>query len=296
MCIRDRRGHGLNASGYGSWPYILAIDFNDDNIFEYGSNAVNVEYGNTDDSTAIDLANRNPGDRAEVHLTITDPALNFDPTTADVWSFDLSDNDGNVNTVTWDNNGTNNALDAEELGQMGCVDNCALYSDGEAVLIKGAAASLDVISMTETGPNTGVFESFDANGQAEFETIAEAAGDTKTVFTYGDNTVDMIITYSDATISFDAGGDWSPGQSATVTVNDWEANKNPTSVETLSVGDETVKIPTIVMGTGGLNITEGTAGASTAGQHTPAAPCILVCIGDDDSGACLLYTSPSPRD
>ena len=39
------------------------------------------------------------------------------------------------------------------------------------------------------------------------------------------------------------------------------------------------------MGTGGLNITEGTAGASTAGQHTPAAPCILVCIGDDDSGA-----------
>ena len=27
-----QRGHGLNASGYGSWPYILAIEFNDDNV------------------------------------------------------------------------------------------------------------------------------------------------------------------------------------------------------------------------------------------------------------------------
>ena len=52
----------------------------------------------------------------------------------------------------------------------------------------------------------------------------------------------MIITYNDATISLDAGGDWSPGQSATVSVNDPEANRNPTSAETLSVGDETVKL------------------------------------------------------
>ena len=55
--------------------------------------------------------------------------------------------------------------------------------------------------------------------------------------------VDMIITYNDAEITFDAGGDWSPGQAATVSVNDPEANKNPTSAETLSVGDETVSYP-----------------------------------------------------
>ena len=139
--------------------------------------------------------------------------------------------------------------------------------------------------MTETGANTGVFESFDVNGAAEFQTIAEAAGDTKTVFSYGGNSVDMIITYSDATITFDAGGDWSPGQAATVTVTDWEANKNPTSVETLSVGDETVKIPTIKMGNGGLTLAEGTLGASTGGNTAPAGTCITVCIGDDDGGA-----------
>ena len=67
----------------------------------------------------------------------------------------------------------------------------------------------------------------------------------------------MIITYSDATISFDAGGDWAPGQTATVSVNDPDANRNPTSAETLSVGDETVVIPTIKMGDGGLTLAEG---------------------------------------
>jgi hypothetical protein len=66
-----QRGHGLNASGYGSWPYILAIEFNDDNVVGYGGDSINVVYGNTDDSTSIELANRNPGDRAEIHLTFT---------------------------------------------------------------------------------------------------------------------------------------------------------------------------------------------------------------------------------
>ena len=69
-----QRGHGLNASGYGSWPYILAVEFNDDNVVGYGGDSISVTYGNTDDSTSIELANRNPGDRAEIHLTFTDPA------------------------------------------------------------------------------------------------------------------------------------------------------------------------------------------------------------------------------
>lgn len=277
-----QRGHGLNASGYGSWPYVLAIEFNDDNVVEYGGDAVNVEYGNTDDSTSIEVANRNPGDRAEVHLTLTDPALNMDPTGTDIWIFDLSATAATP-AVKFANNGTGNtALIASELGEMGCVDNCRLSSDVETVLGTGAN-TVDAVAMTETGANTGVFESFDVNGAGQFETIAEAAGDTKTVFSYGGNTIDMIITYSDATISFDAGGDWSPGQLASVSVIDLEQNRNPASAETLSVGDETVKIPTIKMGNGGLTLAEGTN--LVTGPYTNAQPCTAVCVGDHDSGA-----------
>ena len=141
--------------------------------------------------------------------------------------------------------------------------------------------------MTETGSNTGVFESFDVNGAAEFETSAEASADTKTVFSYGGNSIDMIITYNDAEITFDAGGDWAPGQAATITVNDPDANKNPSSAETLSVGDETVVIPTIKMGTGGKTLPNGADGSAgtQSGAYTNADPCLAVCIGDGDSGA-----------
>ena len=43
----------------------------------------------------------------------------------------------------------------------------------------------------------------------------------------------MIITYNDAEITFDAGGDWAPGSSATVTINDPDMNRNPTEIEEL---------------------------------------------------------------
>jgi hypothetical protein len=272
-----QRGHGLNASGYGSWPYIVAKDFSATNDVDYGGDSITVDYGNTDDETSISIANGNPAARAEVHLTITDPALNIDPTGIDKWLFDLSDNDKTGSTVEFATNGTGQtAMSPAELAEMQCVENCRLSSDGEAVLIansvSGAAASLDVIVMTETAANTGVFESFDGAGEAQFETIAEATADTNTVFSYGGNSVDMIITYNDAEISMDnGGGTWIPGQTATISVNDPDANRNPGSAETLSVGDETVIIPTIKMGTpltlangNNDNLSTGTGGTTSA--------------------------------
>ena len=37
-----QRGHGLNASGYGSWPYIISEDLSDDNVIAYGGDSINV--------------------------------------------------------------------------------------------------------------------------------------------------------------------------------------------------------------------------------------------------------------
>ena len=254
---QGQRAHKLNASGYGSWPYIISVNLTaGDNIVEYGNDSITVEYGNTDDESSIELSNRNPGDRAEVHMTITDPALNIDPTTADIWKFSLASTAA-APAVMFANNGTNNTLDAQELGQHDCVDNCRLYSNVQTNLIAGANA-LTIVTMTETGASTDVFESFDATGTASFKTIADAAADGQVIYSYGGNSVDQIITYNDATISMDAGGsDWAPGTTATITVVDPEANRNPTSAETLNAYDETVVLPTIKMGTGGLSLGEG---------------------------------------
>ncbi len=238
-------GHGLNASGYGSWPYIIAQELNEDTIIDYGGDSITVTYANTDSETSITITNENPSDSTNIHITITDPALNIDPTTADIWEFDLA---GATDATTYfSNNGTDTVLTGANLNELNFGDNGIFLSDTQSFVIAGASA-LTVVAMTETGANTGVFESFDATGAAEFLTIDEAAADSITLFSYGGNTVSMIITYNDATITMDSDGAWEPATAVTITVNDPDANKNPTSAETLDIGDETEVIPTIKMG------------------------------------------------
>ena len=273
-----QRGHALNASGYGSWPYILGYDLSDDNIIEYGSNELNVEYGNTDDEASINIINNSPAAHAELHMTITDPALNVDPTDVDIWIFDLSETKASSTSIIFANNGTNSEWSGAEQGDHGCEDNCQLTWDASTT---GVMSGYTTVSMTESGSNTAIFESFDLNGESQLEVKADAAGDNKTVFDYAGETADVIITYNDATIDFDAGaGDWVSTEVATFTINDPDMNFNPEDDETLYIKDEKRAVPTISMGTGGLSLSEGTnaslqsgdAGATTGvvvGEGTP---------------------------
>jgi len=186
-----QRGHALNASGYGSWPYILSFEFVADTLVEYGSDAINVEYGNTGDYTGISLLNQSPADEVHLHLSITDPALNIDPTTADKWRFNIAadptgaDNGGGGHQLFFannetDTNGANTRISISELGDMGCTDNCRLNNS------TGSAASFvdglrDVI-MTENDVNSATFESWAVNGTSQLVTVDEVGGDKKSCF------------------------------------------------------------------------------------------------------------------
>ena len=247
-----QRGHSLNASGYGSWPYILAFEFSDDNLVEYGSDAINVEFGNTADETSISVINNSPSDETHIHLTITDPALNIDPTTADQWRFNLASGDDQDHQIFFANNDTdtsggNSAISLAEMGDMGF--------SGNGRLANSTASAIDIVTglrdvmMIESDVNSGVFESWATNGTSQLVTVDEVAGDKKVVFTYGGDSADMVITYNDAELTFDAGaGDWLATETAYVTVNDPDMNKYPGDSETLSIGDEDAVIPTIKMG------------------------------------------------
>jgi hypothetical protein len=280
-----QRGHALNASGYGSWPYILSIELSDDNIIEYGNDMVNVEFGNTDDEASISLTNQSPAGGSEIHLIITDPALNIDPTAADIWTFDLSETKSSSTSVIFANNGSNTEMSAAHQAEHACEDNCQLTSDSQSV-IAGATS----VSMTESHVNSAVFESFDLNGSSQISVKQDAAADTVTVFDYAGETVDMIITYNDASITLDAGGDWLPTGTATVTITDPDMNKNPTSQDELLISDETMVVPTIKMGNpltlaggtnanlekgdannvAGVTIGEGSPGTEGASDYTLA--------------------------
>ena len=248
-----QRGHSLNQSGYGSWPYILAFEFSSENSVEYGNNSITVDFGNTVDETAIEVINNSPSDETHIHLTITDPALNIDPTTADKWRFNLASPDSSDHQIFFANNDTdtsggNSAISLAEMGDMGFSGNGRLANSTDSAI--DIVTGIRDVMMVESDVNSGVFESWAGNGTSQLVTVDEVAGDKKVVFTYGGNSADMVITYNDASLTFDAGaGDWLATETAYVTVNDPDMNKYPGSSETLSIGDEDAIIPTIKMGT-----------------------------------------------
>ena len=258
-------GHGLNASGHGSWPYIAAVELTSDTIITYGGDSVTVEYGDTTSETSITLTNQNPADSTNVHITITDPALNIDPTTADTWEFGLGGTEATP-LAYFASNGTGNiVLTGANLNELEFGDNGVFGADSTSYIVAGGSA-LTLVSMAETGANTGVFESFDATGAGEFLTIDECAADSITIFSYGGNSIDMICTYNNASITMSSDGAWEPSTSVTISVNDPDANKNPTSAETLAIGDETHVIPTIKMGSPLTLAASGINGAMAKGR------------------------------
>ena len=63
--------------------------------------------------------------------------------------------------------------------------------------------------MTESGANTGVFESWDTEGVSTILTKDDAVADNVATFAYAANSADVIITYNNASIEMEApSGDW----------------------------------------------------------------------------------------
>jgi len=271
-----QRGHHLNAtSGYGSWPFILKIEMQSNVLVEYGSDAVSVSYGNTGDYTSIGVNNTHVADDTQIHLWITDPGLNIDPTTADIWEYDTTQ----TSTFIFANNGTNSSFTNAETGQMGCADNCFLSVDDASTDPSQLEGFNDVV-MTESGANTGVFESYDASGTSEIFTKTGATVDTQHIFKYNGDAADIIIAYADAEVSMTApgAGDWLPATTATIEVNDPDLNKNPLSAEALEIGNSTHTIPTIKMGT---PLTLANSGTNTSLSKADAGATTGVTVGHD---------------
>jgi len=290
-----QRNHALNGtSGVGSWPFIFAdTEFTSDNVVEYKptGDSITVTFGNTDGDTTISLANENPSEFHEIHLAIDDPALNIDPTTPDLWMFDLT-SPANV-AAKWMNNGSNTHITDTVLLANGCVSNCDLTTsdlDGDGSNDSDVLTGFRSVNMTESSANSAHFESWDATGASGLDVAEGAGGDNAIQFNYGGNSVMMIITYNDASMTLETesgDGTWAPGETATMTIVDPDLNKNPASAETLSIGDETAKVPTIKIGSP-FTITDGmTEGEQIAGTADTGGTTCAGTDGQDEEDICV---------
>ena len=81
-------GNVLGADS-ASWPMIYGFDFADDNLIEYGNEAISFTFGPKAAGVSFTSTDTDgivvPGQK--VQLTIDDNGLNIDPTTVDSWKF-----------------------------------------------------------------------------------------------------------------------------------------------------------------------------------------------------------------
>ena len=102
----------------------------------------------------ISILNNSPSDETHIYLSITDPALNIDPTTADKWIFNLASPDSSDHQIFFANNLTdtgswknNQEISLAEMGDMGCSGNCRLANSTDSA--KGIVDGLQNVIMVE---------------------------------------------------------------------------------------------------------------------------------------------------
>ncbi len=158
----------------------------------------------------------------EVTISVIDPTANTNP--GSVETVDIDFETGGITTRDGDGVTSTSNDDGDDAGD-----------DANAAIL--ALTGLDGdITLTETGPNTGIFE----EDQPLLPTIIDVDRliDTRITFEYDDETVSVTYRAFDGTITVNpavAG----PGGIVTVTVVDSDANKDPGEVDELAVECET---------------------------------------------------------
>ena len=191
---------------------------------------------------------------AEVHLTITDPMLNIDPTTEEQWNF-LSQTAGSE-TASY----SSGSYDAVTAAEIAFDDNGVLKitmdtnSVGTNVLANDATLDDPTADGTlvflETAPNSAVFVNTDDNDDANLDVNSNARLETTATIDYNDTPISYRAIASTGSITMhgeDAGEEWNSGEPIGITLVDPDRNLNSASDEDLTVAT-TDRVPTITIG------------------------------------------------
>ena len=269
------------------WPFIQTYEFSPNIEIQYS------KAGSTQTAT-LEFADDTPGsislDRlaypagASIHLTINDNRLNLDPTSADVWTWDLTNDIKYYGGMPLSPHTVSLAADGIPTvtpGTAGRADTACLpcsleihldRDSGDATTATTTAAPVieildgipdldipDNASGDETtwfivretgGPNTGIFSATNSDDQSILKVSDTAAGGMSAAITYGDTTMDISVRHNNATIDIQLprNGAWTPGLAIPITVSDGDANLNSKTRDDISISDANSAIPTLVTG------------------------------------------------
>jgi len=289
-------GMELNSTSgsFSHWPLIQSWELDGTNTVCYADECIDVDFGSANDDTSITVNKATVTDNDMIIMEITDPGLNLDPTFPDEWTLNYAT--AGSETLTWRGNmtdtyGGNTALSKANMQTLGMGEAGFLtVTDSGAALIE---PTTNVVTIYETGANTGVFTSLMTNDTSDVRTGAHgtpATIDDVITLDYAGNKVNMVVAYTDMSMTFDAGDEWVPGEEATLTIIDPDSNKMATSAETLDVNnEELIGVPAIQLGKPyhcndwtGIVVGGGTGGSSSVSLIQPI---------DGDSMRCKFTTA-----
>ena len=282
------RGGGVNDVAPGQvgineryWPFVqLYGDFSTGGsvVVQYnkggGAQTATLTFDTVEEFASIDLDRTTYPQGAQVHVTVTDTWLNIDPTDEDSWTWDThGDNRDSAYYQIFDEGGNTPGLDIEQVPVMDPVTATADLMQEDAVFklnVDRQGSNTPVIelqdnddsdptvntlarpvTLTEQGPNSGVFGSYDESDDSILRITDDARRGTSAVVDYNDTPTTVLVAHGTATIDIQpSNDDWSSGEAIPVVLVDADANKNSRADEDLTLSNpDTELIPTLVTGT-----------------------------------------------
>ncbi len=213
-------------------------------------------------NNGIELDRNSYARDANVYITLTDHVLNVDPTSKDFWQFFLDENSPSApahqlfpdDRVVLATSNLNAAVNGFTHAQLGCDDNdCVLSIPNDSILRldddDDATNNPNNITFEETGPNTGVFEIRDDDGDTSIMVDDNAPRGQNSVITYSGNNVAVNVRLTTATVDLDVSdGTWNSGEKIDLTIVDADQNKDSDAEDDQMIKNPNARIPTMIIG------------------------------------------------
>ena len=224
---------------------LQTVEFKNDSDIDVvlGNEVITLHYeDDLDDLATVSVGRTVVPEGGQIHVTVSDFRLNLDPTGADEW---VVYTDGS--TAAYNDDGANAIIDGENwVGIFGGDGGELTVTAGDGVVdITDAPTTPPVgtITLTETGANTGVFTSENADGGSNIV----ATGDENDSFTikYADDSVQVLIGDFVSTLEMIADDTWDSGESLTVRLTSENLNINILDDASIGIADE---FPVLILG------------------------------------------------
>jgi hypothetical protein len=243
---------GVNAT---EWPFIQLFDFTqgafDIVLSQAGQDEiVTLDYDSAglDSFAGITMDRNTAPHNAEVHLVITDQALNIDPTNEDIVIFYVPAA-GTAGTVSF-TNGTHpgDYAGGHEAETMGFDDNGVLKINYNTNSVDNDVFANQVTAddptadqylvFVEGADNSGVFYNTDDSTVSNLKVSSTAERGSTGTIDYNDSPVSFLVSNSFGTLDMDEstiGDEWNSGETLAVTLVDEDLNLNTGSDESMTL-------------------------------------------------------------